>query len=71
MNLVHERAYAKDGEGWIIFDLFGALIDSLSESVMIFLVLKLANGWYSSYYKYDASVGIDQYGLPYCLVVLV
>ena len=71
MNLVHEQAYAQDGEGWIITDLFGALIDSLSESVMIFLVLKLANGWYSTYYKYDPSVGIDKYVLPYLLVVLI
>jgi hypothetical protein len=53
LNLFHESAYSEDGIGYVFLELFGAILDSLSECVMIILVLKLANGWYSTYYKYD------------------
>jgi hypothetical protein len=42
----------------------------LSECVMSFLVLMLANGWLTRFTKFDLDEGIDEYG-PLALILII
>ena len=63
--------YSKDGEGMVLFDVFGTIFDMLSECTMTLLLLMLANGWMTRYLKFDFDDSLEVYAPLFMLVVMV
>lgn len=69
-SLIHNTAYAKDGEGYELLDVFSQANDIFSETTMSILILMLANGWYTVWHTYDSD-DFDQYGLQITLLFVM
>jgi hypothetical protein len=70
-DLAHSIKYSYNGEGMIVFDVIGTILDMLSECTMTLLVLMLANGWMTTYMKYDIDDGLECYAPLFMLVIMV
>ena len=63
--------YSYDGEGMIVFDVFGTIFDLLSECTMTLVVLMLANGWYTRFKTYDFDDGMETYAPLFLLTIMM
>jgi hypothetical protein len=54
-----------------VCDVFGVILDMLSECAMTLLILMLAKGWMTTYVKFDFDDGIDVYAPLYMLVLML
>jgi hypothetical protein len=70
-DLIHSINYSYDGQGIIVFDIFGTIFDMLSECVMTLVVLMLVNGWYTRFKTYDLDDGLEVYAPLFLLVIMV
>ena len=70
-DLVHNTNYSDNGKGMILFDVLGTIIDLISECIMTFVVLMLANGWYTRFKTYDFEDGFFTYSpLLLCIIFM-
>ena len=67
-EMIHLFRYQKDGEGFLVMDIFGNVMDMISEVVMTVLVMMLANGWFTRFKKVDYDDHVEFYG-PIMVVV--
>jgi len=70
-DLAHSIKYRSDGQGMVVFDVIGTILDMLSECTMTLLLLMLANGWMTRYMKYDIDDGLEIYAPLFMLVIMV
>lgn len=71
LDLAHSVNYAENGQGILICDIFGTILELMSECVMTLVILMLANGWYTRFKSYDLDDGMETYAPLFLLVVMV
>lgn len=63
--------FRADGEGYVLCDVFSTIIDMLSECSMTLLLLMLANGWMTTFIKFDFDEGLEVYAPLFMLTIMV
>jgi len=71
LDLNYHVLYAKDGEDYVVLDVFSTLFLMVSECMMTTLLLMLANGWMTRFGTYDIEDGMETYAPLMAFVVLV
>jgi hypothetical protein len=70
-DLMHSLKYSQDGEGLLVFDVLGTILDMLSECTMTLLLLMMANGWMTRFHNYSFDDGLEVYAPLFMLVIMV
>ena len=60
-DLWYHLNYAGYGEDSLVLYVFGSILNMVSESNTVMLLLMIANGWMTTWTKYDFSAGFDTY----------
>ena len=63
--------YGYGGHDNVILYIFGQIIDMASECMMILLLMMIANGWMTSWVKYDFDGGFETYAPLMIIIVAV
>lgn len=71
MDLWGNLLFSRDGEEYIVLEVFSSIFAMVNECTMILLLMMMANGWMTRWTKYDLDDGMEIYAPLFMLVLCV